>query len=51
VKSQEKRKIGEYDGYEYPLIGKDTPEIRANAEKGMIEAKELAERLKEKYQK
>lgn len=45
------RSITEYDNYEYPLVGKDTPENREKAEKAKEDAKQLAKELDEKYGK
>ena len=43
------REITEYDDYKYEFIGKDSPELRAQAEAAKKEAIRHAEELKQKY--
>lgn len=43
--------VCEYDGYEIPEQGKDTPENQALREQAMAEFKEMAKRLKENRMK
>lgn len=42
-------KVTEYDDYKYEFIGKDSPELRAQAEAAKNEAIHHAEELKQKY--
>ena len=42
-------KVTEYDDYKYEFIGKDSPELRAQAEAAKEEAIRHAEELKRKY--
>ena len=45
----ERKEVTEYDDYKYEFIGKDTPELRAQAKAAREEAIKFADELKKKH--